>query len=710
MSTLVESPINNFQYGLKHSPHCGAIFKKTPSPLAAAPHMEEPVARVFRGNPDQLGATLQLGGINFAIHSTSKKMKLCIYDDLNSEPLFTCKLDDTVHKTANVWHAFIAGLPSNKPLFYSYRNERTKEHILDPYAKGVMSRQNYGIGDGGPSDYSYRPVGAIVGGTNSNFDWEGDVPPNHPKKDLIIYEMHVRGFTKDASSGSKVGGTFADIVEEGKIEHLKSMGIKAVELQPIHEFNEMNFDDSWGYNSINFFSPMNRYGHSRNPQEVINEFKYMVRELHKNGIEVILDVVFNHTGEGDKNGPTLSFKPLDEKGYYIINSEGYHINTSGCGNTLNCNHPVTQQMIIDSLKYWVEEMHVDGFRFDLAPVFNRDGNGFVINNSPLLEAIINEPALANIKLIAEPWDPEVQQNGVFAAQNPRWQEWNNKYRDAARRYIKGDVSAKGLFAHALCGSKSMFDNQNSSPINSINFISAHDGFTLKDLVSFNGKHNEINGNNNTDGTNENYSWNCGMEGETDNSVVLGYRARQMKNLHLALMTSTGIPMLLMGDEYGHTKNGNNNTYNQDSLNQFKWDQLLENKAFSRFFGLMNQYRSSHEILRKEHFLEECDIDWHGQHPYQPNWGEPLLAFTLKGEDQAEQLTLAFNPSDRAVTFTLPPAPEGKRWHVVVNTSQQTPLDFLEDDQTQPLDYPTFDILPYSSILLETKEPNYKEQK
>ncbi|MBA3602340.1 MAG: glycogen-debranching protein [Parachlamydiaceae bacterium] len=705
MSVLVRSSINNNLQCDQFSPRCEANSMLRLS--TSSSKIPKFVATIFQGNPKQLGANpTQLDEINFAIHSTSKEMELYIYDDINVKPIFTYGLDETIHKTADVWHVLVKGLPNNKPLFYSYRNERTGGDILDPYAKGVISRQKYGIGDRDPSDYSYRPIGAIVtivGRANSEFDWENDAPLNLAKKNLIIYEMHVRGFTKHPSSQSKAGGTFSGIVEKSKIEHLKSIGINAVELQPIHEFNEMNYGDSWGYNSINFFSPMNRYSHSCNPQDVINEFKYMVRELHKNGIEVILDVVFNHTGEGNKDGPIHSFKALDENAYYIINSDGYHVNTSGVGNTLNCNHPVTHQMIIDSLKYWVEEMHVDGFRFDLASVFNRDGNSSIINNSPLLDAIISEPTLTNVKLIAEPWDPEVQQNGVFVAHDPRWQEWNNQYRNAARRFIKGDVSAKGIFANALCGSSSMFKNQSGSPINSINFITAHDGFTLKDLVTFNYKHNENNENENTDGENENYSWNCGIEGNTNDTATLKLRAQQMKNLHLALMTSTGTPMVLMGDEYGHTKHGNNNTYKQEALNQFKWNQLSENKGFSRFFGLMNLYRSSHEILRKEHFLEERDIDWHGQIPYSPNWEEPLLAFTLKGEDQSEQLTLAFNPSDKTVTFTLPPAPEGKNWHVVVNTSQLTPLDFLESEQTLLLEFPTFDILPYSSILLEAKK-------
>lgn len=650
-----------------------------------------------------LGATPSKNGINFAIHSTSETMNLRIYQDVKNKPIYTLKLDSTIHKTGNVWHVFVDGLPKTN-LYYSYENELSNgKDILDPYAKGVISRSQYGIGDNGKDDYSYRPIGAIIGGEGNVFEWEGDEPLNRDKKDMIIYEMHVRGFTKHHSSKLESSGTFASIID--KIEYFKSMGINTIELQPIHEFNEMNYGDSWGYNTVNFFSPMNRYGRSEKPQDVVNEFKMMVKELHKNGIEVILDVVFNHTGEGNEHGPQQSFKSLDKNSYYMINNDGYYINKSGCGNTLNCNNPTTKNLILDSLKYWVQEMHVDGFRFDLASVFNRDSHGNVIyGQTPILDAISNDPVLKNTKLIAEPWDTEMQQLGAFTSHDTRWQEWNGNYRDAARSYLKGEASAKKLFAGALCGSETVFKNQGGSPLNSINFVTAHDGFTLKDLVSYNGKHNYANGDENRDGCDNNLSWNCGIEGGTDDQLVLRSRRQQMRNLHLALMVSTGTPMVLMGDEYGHTKNGNNNTYKLDELNQFNWDKLSEDEGFNRFFGLLNQYRLSNEILRKDQFLTGKDIVWHGANPYEPNWDDPLLSFTLKGTlDPEEQLNLAFNASNTPITLTLPEPPIGKQWHVVVNTSVEAPYDFISEENTEPLCDREFVLYPYSSIMLEAKQ-------
>lgn len=652
--------------------------------------------RFLKGNPSKLGAETKNNSVNFAIHSTSDSMKLYIYDDPNGEPLYTYELDKTINKTNSIWHVLVTGLPS-KTLYYCYRNERSPNPILDPYAKGVFSRKKYGIGEKSPEDSSYHPMGVIVSGEKNSFNWEqDDVRIRHDKKDLIIYEMHVRGFTADPSSGVKSPGTFAGIIE--KIDYLKSLGVNAIELQPIHEFDEMQFNNSWGYMSANFFSLFSRYGSNEDPQELINEFKTMVKELHKNGIEVILDVVFNHTGESNEKGPTYSFKALDNSAYYILDADGHYVNKSGCGNTLNCNNPITKQMIIDSLKYWVTEMHIDGFRFDLASILAGDEHGHPIKDTlTIIKDIASEPVLAKTKLIAEPWDPETQLSGAFTSTDPRWQEWNEKFRDSARRFISGDSCAKGAFASTLCGSNFIFEQGGGTASNSINFITAHDGFTLNDLVSYNQKQNA------TGGCEHNYSWNCGAEGVTDKEDVLRSRRQQMRNLHLALLTATGVPMVLMGDEYGHSKNGNNNTYNEDFLNHFHWDKISDQDHFKRFFSLVNQYRMSHKILRKGQFLQGKDIEWHGmKHEYAPNWNDSFLAYTLKDDETKEAILLAFNPSDTLAPFILPPPPYGKKWHLVVNTSERSPKDFLEEGETRPLDHPEFKLFPYSSIMLEAK--------
>ena len=514
---------------------------------------------------------------------------------------------------------------------------------------------------------SYRPRGLIS--FQSTFDWKGDRSPQIPLRDLIIYEMHVRGFTISPSSGVRHPGTFLGIIE--KIPHLLDLGVNAIELMPLQEFNEnentninplthQQLCNYWGYSTVNFFAPMTRYATKTAPGASIEEFKTMVRELHKNGIEVILDVVFNHTAEGNEKGPILSFKGFENPVYYLLNHDFTYSNYTGCGNTVNCNHPVVWEFIVKCLRYWVLEMHVDGFRFDLASTLTRGRQGQPLPTPPLIESLTDDPVLSKVKLIAEPWDLEVYQVGQFYSHVKRWSEWNGKYRDCIRQFIKGNAGIKGEFITRLCGSEDLYYNR--TPLASINFITVHDGFTLRDLVSYNEKHNESNGEDNRDGLTDNDSWNCGIEGPTDDDKILALRNRQMRNYHFTLMISQGVPLLLMGDEYGHTKNGNNNTWCHDNeLNWFLWDKLKENGDFYRFYKEMILFRKENPLLKREQFLSPKDAQWHGIEPFKPDWSAhtQFIAFTLLDSDKGNDLYIAFNAQEKGVSVHFPNPKKGK---------------------------------------------------
>lgn len=637
-----------------------------------------------KGSPDELGANWSEKKTNFAVYSKTSELALCLFHKAGNVPFAIYHLDPVTNRTGHVWHISIKKLPAS--VWYAYKTSQLATYILDPYAKGVVEHSVNNL------------IGAIIS-PDPIFDWENDVPPGISKDDLIIYEMHVRGFTQGASSCVENPGTFQGVID--KIPHLKRLGINAVELMPIQFINPSNRANYWGYSTLNFFSLADRYSTSKKPAEILTEFKKMVRELHKNGIEVILDIVLNHTDENDEE-TVVSFKALASDDYYTKNEKGEFLNFSGCGNTLNCNHPIVRRLLIDCLKYWVKELHVDGFRFDLATIFFRDGKGHVNPRSIFLEEIASEPVLLNVKMIAEPWDMNHYALGQFAKINRSWQEWNDRFRDSVRRYIKGEASAKGEFASALCGSASVFGIEGGSGANSINFITAHDGFTLRDLVSYNSKHNEANGENNRDGSDYNLSWNGGAEGETEDSGVLEIRTRQMKNLFLTLMISKGTPMVVMGDEYGHSRQGNNNPWNQDnSLNWFDWERLQENEEFFNFLSNMFALRKSHPLLKNNEHLTDKDIEWHGREPHKPNWWghEALLHFTLKSECHHEKLTVIFNPTEAIESVILPLLPVNQAWHVVVDTSATAPNDFIFE-ASQPVNGQTITVLPYSSILLK----------
>ena len=657
---------------------------------------------------------MQGGSLNFAIVSSSAKEVSLVFINRTTElPSNEIPLSPITNKTGNVWHICVQSPPSD--CLYAYRINpklnKSEKFLLDPYAKSTSTTNIWGS-----QQSDYLPFGEAI--IDNDFDWEGDTPPHIPLNKLIVYEMHVRAFTIDSSSKVQHPGTFLGVIE--KIPYLVNLGINAVELLPIHEFNELEYSQThpstargncnfWGYSTVNFFAPMNRYASINAHGAAIREFKMMVKALHKQNIEVILDVVFNHTAEGGKTGPTLSFKGIDLSTYYMLDKKGSYLNYSGCGNTVNSNHPIVSEMIIDSLRYWVTEMHVDGFRFDLASALKRASDGTPIDNAPLIEAITKDPILANVKLIAEPWDAGgLYQVGSFAATatrsgSSRWLEWNGKYRDTLRRFIKKTSWSSGEFAMRLCGSDDLYGNL--SPCSSLNFVTCHDGFTLADLVSYNTKHNLDNGEENRDGTNDNESWNCGVEGTTTNPKILDLRQRQMRNFHLALMLSQGVPMLSMGDEYGHSKKGNNNTWCQDNeLNWFLWNELEKNHEFNRFYKLMIKFRKEHPMLSRTTFLTNNDIDWHGLEPFKPEWNNNIqfVALTLKDHKNDPHLYIAFNAEDHAQTVHIPPAPHMKNWQWVVNTATPSPADIYENNNGPILTENPYRIGAFSAIVLQVK--------
>ena len=594
--------------------------------------------------------------------------------------------------------------------------------LLDPYAKVIGGRDVWGVQPDWNDIYQHR--GRIV---FDDFDWESDRPLEIPIEDLIIYETHVRGFTRHPSSGVKHPGTFAGIRE--KIPYLKELGINCIELMPIFEFDE--FENSrmhpetgelllnyWGYSQVGFFAPKAGYAATGKFSMQVDELKALIQDLHNNGIEVFLDVVFNHTAEGNEHGPTISFRGIDNQTYYMLTPEGYYFNFSGTGNTLNCNNPIVRNMVLDCLRYWAAEYHIDGFRFDLASILGRDPWGAPLPNPPLLENLAFDPILAKCKLIAEAWDAGgLYQVGSFPSYG-RWAEWNGKYRDTVRKFLKGDMGQVGEMAQRIQGSPDLYWWR--GPTASINFITAHDGFTLADLVSYNHKHNEANGENNNDGSNDNDSWNCGWEGPTDDPDINALRCRQIKNAVAILMVSQGVPMILMGDEIGRTQRGNNNAYCHDNeLSWMDWTLLKSNADLFRFFKNCIAFRKAHAVLRNRTHLRNQDyvgsgypdISWHGVRAWQPDWSgsSRILAFMLcgkhanNGQSQDNYIYVAMNMHWETQLFELPELPQGMQWHVFANTIATPPEDIWEPG-SEPLlkDQQQFLVGPRSVVILVGK--------
>jgi isoamylase len=651
------------------------------------------------------GATFIPGGINFSIYSShATSCTLVLFEKHAPEPFIEIPFPPEF-RIGNVFSMIVFDLDYEN-IEYGYKMDGTynvregqwfnKDKILlDPYAKIIGGRDTWGIEPDWDNVYQHRGRLAF-----DDFDWEDDRPLETPAQDLIIYEMHVRSFTRHPSSKVKHLGTFAGLIE--KISYLKELGVNCIELMPIYEFDE--FENSrlneetgeklynyWGYSTVGFFAPKAGYAATGKLGMQVDELKNMIKQLHKNGISVILDVVFNHTAEGNEKGPYISFRGIDNKTYYMLTPEGYYFNFSGTGNTLNCNNPIVRGMVLDCLRYWAEEYHIDGFRFDLASILGRDSWGAPLANPPLLETLAFDPILAKCQLIAEAWDAGgLYQVGSFPNYG-RWAEWNGKYRDCARKFLKGDLGLAGEMAQRLMGSPDMYQWANRPPTASINFIIAHDGFTLMDLVSYNEKHNYANGENNNDGGNDNDSWNCGVEGQTDDRAVLALREKQIKNAMAMLMVSQGVPMMLMGDELGRTKYGNNNTYCHDNdLNWLNWDLLEKNQSQFRFVKNLIAFRHAHPVLRSPHHLAHkdyvgsgyADISWHGTKAWNPDWTgtSRVVAFMLCGKHalggtyEDNYIYVAMNMYYEGLQFELPQLPSGLNWHVFANTGVASPND------------------------------------
>ncbi|MFZ6026347.1 MAG: glycogen debranching protein GlgX [Chloroflexota bacterium] len=653
--------------------------------------------RILPGRSYPIGATVLPDGVNFCLFSRNATgVELLLFDHVDAaRPERTLPLDPKRNRTFYYWHVFVEGLRAGQ--LYGYRvhgpNQPTRglrfdgsKVLIDPYSLAVFYGDNYDRRAAmRPGDNCAQALKSVVADP-SRYDWEGDRPLQRPLAEAVIYELHVGGFTRHPSSGlpAALRGTYAGLVE--KIPYLQALGINTVELLPVQQFDEQEapacLDNYWGYNPLAFFAPHRGYCACRDALGPLDEFRDMVKALHRAGIEVILDVVFNHTAEGNQNGPTLSFRGIENRAYYMLshsNPAVYH-NYSGCGNTLNANQSIVRRLIMDCLRYWVRVMHVDGFRFDLASVMARDESGQPLRNPPILWEIESDPVLAGAEIIAEAWDAGgLYQVGSFIGH--RWAEWNGYYRDDVRRFVKGDTHTVGRLAARIAGSRDIYPQEGREPNRSINFITCHDGFTLNDLVSYNAKHNDANGEANRDGHNDNASWNCGIEGETEDTSIQALRLRQIKNFLVILFTSQGTPMLLMGDEVRRSQQGNNNAYCQNNpLSWFDWDDIARHDGLLRFTRCLLHFYHTHSIFHAERFwsdIHEPEVIWHGTRLDQPDWSPEShsLAYELVYGLQQERLFVVLNAYWQPLHFELPSLPPGRHWMRLVDTALPSPDDF-----------------------------------
>jgi len=657
-----------------------------------------------------LGATVQQDppGVNFCLFSkNAEAVELLLFDrEDHRRPTHAIRLDPQVNKTFYYWHCFIPGLEHGQVYAYRvfgpYEPERGllfdgQKTLLDPYARAVISETYDRKAASHPGDNCAQAFKGIVVDPD-RYDWEEDRPLYIPFRQSVIYELHVGGFTKHPSSGLRAEwrGTYRGLVE--KIPYLKALGVTAVELLPVQQFDTQDtpsgLPNYWGYAPVGFFAPHTDYGVSDDPLEVLDEFRDMVKALHREGIEVILDVVFNHTAENDLEGPTFSLRGIENRAYYMLEEgkPGEYKNFSGTGNTLNANHSIVRRMIRDCLRRWVSEMHVDGFRFDLASVLSRAEDGRPLENPPLLWEIESDPVLASTKIIAEAWDIEQYQLGRFIGD--KWAEWNGKYRDDLRRFLKGDDGLVESVADRIIGSPKLFNDPKRNPSRSINFVTCHDGFTLNDLVAYNEKHNEANRENNQDGTDDNASWNCGVEGPTDDPEINALRRRQIKNFLTLLFISQGTPMLLMGDEVRRSQRGNNNAYCQDNeISWMDWGQVEREKDLLRFVQNLIGLNLANGLFHDRVYWNAPDnvhttISWHGIAIGKPDWGynSHTLAYTLHQHRYDFQLHVMINAFWEPLTFELPPLPKEdmKNWHCIINTALESPNDFFSPPEAPPI--------------------------
>jgi isoamylase len=687
------------------------------------------------GVPLPLGTSESERGVNFALFSRhASRVRLELFDQhADATPARVVDFDSARNRTGDVWHVWVEGIRPGQ--LYAYRVDgpyqpeeghrfNFNKLLLDPFATAISPLPDWDFGavrgydpDVPEQDLVFSKVddaGVMPKCvfTHEHFHWHDDRPLKHPWSKTVIYEAHVRGFTIHPSSGVEHRGTYRGLME--KISYLKELGVTAVELMPVHEFNEHQVPginpqtgkplrNYWGYDPVAFFAPKASYSSAGGLGQQKLEFKEMVRALHHAGIEVILDVVFNHTAEGNELGPTLCFRGIDNAIFYTLKADKrYYENYAGTGNTINANHPVVREHIMGALRYWVVEMHADGFRFDLASVLGRDSSGKLLANAPLLEWIAEDPILRDVKIIAEAWDVAgAYEVGSFSEQ--RWAEWNGRYRDDVRRFWRGDDGMLGLFASRICGSADIYTRSGKGPEGSINFVTCHDGFTLNDLVSYRYKHNEANGENNHDGTDANFSENYGAEGETTDAGIEALRKKQIKNFLLTLLISRGVPMLLGGDEFRRTQGGNNNAYCQDNETSWHdWNYLEQHREIFRFTSGMIAFRLAHPILSKEQFYTDDEIHWFGPQGGLPDWADPKEKqfACLIHEDEQSALYLMFNAGEDAIDFGLPPLPPGAWWHLAVDTALEEPKDMFAAGEEPLWENPQkYQLSPRSSAIL-----------
>ncbi len=672
-----------------------------------------------------LGATFVENGVNFSIFSrNAKAMEILFFDRQDdSKPSRIIKIDPWAGRTYHYWHLFVPNVQAGQ--IYGYRAQGPFEPglgmrfdpdkiLLDPYGRGVVVPKNYSRDAAKKQGDNTASAMKSVVVNPDTYDWEGDMPLKRPSSRTIVYEMHVRGFTRHPSSGlsEKKRGTYAGLIE--KIPYLQQLGISAVELLPVFQFDAQDCPPGlvnyWGYQPVSFFSPHQAYSSRPEPLGPIDEFRDMVKALHQADIEVILDVVFNHTSEGGHTGPTLSFKGLDNPTYYILQQDqSRYADYTGCGNTLNANNPIVRRMIVDSIRYWVEQMHVDGFRFDLASILSRDESGQPMANPPVLWDLESDPVLAGTKFIAEAWDAAgLYQVGSFIGDS--WKEWNGRFRDDTRSFFRGDNGTVARFADRFIGSPEIYGHKEREPEQSVNFVTCHDGFTLNDLVSYDSKHNEANGEENRDGSNDNLSWNCGVEGPTDNTAVEKLRNQQIKNYFTVTMLSIGVPMIVMGDEVRRTQKGNNNAYCLDNeTTWFDWKLVKKHADLHRFVKLLIGRRRMRETGHEQQrvslneLIRQANKSWHGIKLNLPDWGpnSHSIAFTVELKEERILVHFIISAYWEALEFELPLLNNGKEkhWRRWIDTSLDSPNDIIESQNSPEIEGYTYLTRPRSVVVL-----------
>ncbi len=677
-----------------------------------------------QGSSFPLGASVRSHGVNFSLFSKhATNVELVLFDGKDDiQPSRVVPIDPATNRTYHYWHVFVPEVQSGQ--LYGYRVHGpsdparglrfdSQKVLLDPYGRGVAVPAGYSRDAAGePGDNAASAMKSVVVDP-SNYDWEGDQPLQRSSSGTIIYELHVRGFTRhpDSGVGESTHGTYAGLIE--KIPYLQQLGITAVELLPVFQYDPFDAPPGkinyWGYAPISFFAPHQPYSSRQNPLEVVDEFRDMVKALHRAEIEVILDVVFNHTAEGNEHGPTISFRGIDNSTYYMLERGESYANYSGCGNTLNGNHPIVRRMIVDSLRYWVQEMHVDGFRFDLASILSRDDNGIPLPNPPVLWDIESDPALAGTKLLAEAWDAAgLYQVGSFVGDT--WQEWNGRFRDDIRDFFRGESGAVRRIADRIVGSPEIYGHKQREAEQSVNFVTCHDGFTLNDMVSYDVRHNEANGEGNRDGGNDNRSWNCGVEGPTDDPVIERLRNRQVKNFLTITLLSLGVPMITMGDEVRRTQRGNNNAYCQDNeISWFDWSDLEKHADVHRFVSLLCANRvlrtTENEVRRVSltQLLTEANETWHGVKLDQPDWSDSSHCLALHAHLRHEGIFfhLMLNAHWAPLKFELPRVDAGP-WRRWVDTALESPDDIVPWEQAPEIPGNSYHVVDRSVVMLYTR--------